>query len=164
MGERIRGLILLVVVLAAGIFVGSAVSQWKPLPEQERREVRPRNAPANTLGRVRVEVLNAGGEPGMARLATEHLRDLGFDVVYFGNAEAFDQDSTVVLDRSGKPEMARAVVAALEATTVRTEPDENLYLDVTVLLGRDWTPALSSTESEAAGEDDPWWDLRRYFR
>lgn len=164
MGERIRGLSLLVVVLAAGVFFGSAVSQWKPLPEQERSEVRPRDAIANTLGRVRVEVLNAGGGPGMARLATEHLRDLGFDVVYFGNAEAFGQDSTVVLDRSGNPEMARAVVVALEATTVRSEPDANLYLDVTVLLGSDWTPALSSGEGEAVGEDVPWWDLRRYFR
>ncbi len=164
MGERIRSLILLVVVLAAGVFLGSAISQWKPLPEQERPEVQPRNTIANTLGRVRVEVLNAGGEPGMARLATERLRDLGFDVVYFGNADAFGQDSTVVLDRSGKPEMARAVVAALEATTVRSEPDANLYLDVTVLLGRDWTPALASSESEASGEDVPWWDLRRYFR
>ena len=45
------------------------------------------------MGRIRVEVLNAGGEPGMARMATDQLRDRGFDVVYFGNAESFGRDS-----------------------------------------------------------------------
>ena len=86
MGERLGGVIRLVIVLAVGIFVGSAISQWRPLPESER-VLSPRNVTSEGLGRVRVEVLNAGGEDGMARLATEHLRDQGFDVVFFGNAE-----------------------------------------------------------------------------
>ncbi|MEC9298968.1 MAG: LytR C-terminal domain-containing protein, partial [Gemmatimonadota bacterium] len=81
MGERLRALVLLGVVLAAGIFIGSAVSQWNPLPQQEVVEPPPRNFTAAGLGRVRVEVLNAGGREDMARLATDHLRDRGFDVV-----------------------------------------------------------------------------------
>ena len=44
------------------------------------------NLPHPDLGRVRVEVLNAGGVPGMASRATDHLRESGFDVVYYGNA------------------------------------------------------------------------------
>ena len=84
MGERLRGLIVLGVVLAAGIFIGSAVSQWNPLPQQEIVAPPPGNSTATGLGRVRVEVLNAGGREDMARLATDHLRDRGFDVVYFG--------------------------------------------------------------------------------
>ncbi len=91
MGERLRALVLLGVVLAAGIFIGSAVSQWNPLPQQEIVEPPPRNFTAAGLGRVRVEVLNAGGREDMARLATDHLRDRGFDVVYFGNAEEFGE-------------------------------------------------------------------------
>ena len=75
MGERLRGLITLGIVLAAGIFIGSAVSQWRPLPQQERATTLPRNSTAAGLGRVRVEVLNAGGKESMARLATDHLRD-----------------------------------------------------------------------------------------
>ena len=90
MGDRVRGLILLGVVLAAGIFIGSAVSQWNPLPSQEGVAPAPRNSTAAGLGRVRVEILNAGGKEGMARLATDLLRDSGFDVVYFGNAQDFD--------------------------------------------------------------------------
>ena len=163
MGERVRGLMLLGVVLATGVFIGSAISQWKPLPEQERSVAPTRNPTTNTMGRIRVEVLNAGGEAGMARLATDRLRDQGFDVVYFGNAEAFGQDSTVVLDRSGRLEAARAVGELLGATSILSEPDSNLYLDVTVLLGREWTPEIPESE-DAPGDEVPWWDLRKHLR
>lgn len=163
MGERVRGLMLLGVVLATGVFIGSAISQWKPLPEQERSVAPPRNPTTNTMGRIRVEVLNAGGEAGMARLATDRLRDQGFDVVYFGNADAFGRNSTTVLDRSGRFEAARAVGEALGATSILSEPDSNLYLDVTVLLGRDWTPEIPESE-DASGDEVPWWDLRKHLR
>ncbi len=163
MGERVRGLMLLGVVLATGVFIGSAISQWKPLPEQERSIAPPRNPTTNTMGRIRVEVLNAGGESGMARLATDRLRDQGFDVVYFGNAETFDQDATVVLDRSGRLEAARAVGDVMGATSILSEPDSNLYLDVTVLLGREWTPETLDS-GDVPGDEVPWWDLRKHLR
>lgn len=88
--------------------------------------------------RVRVEVLNGAGRAGLAREATERLRDRGLDVVYFGNAREFGRDSTVVLDRVGREENARAVAEALGITAIRSEPDSTLLLDVTVILGRDW--------------------------
>ena len=151
------------VVLATGVFIGPAISQWKPLPEQERSVAPPRNPTANSMGRIRVEVLNAGGEAGMARLATDRLRDQGFDVVYFGNAETFDQDSTVVVDRSGRLEAARAVGDVLGAMSILSEPDSNLYLDVTVLLGREWSPGTLENE-DVPGDQVPWWDLRKHLR
>ena len=98
----------------------------------------------------------------MARLATDRLRDHGFDVVFFGNAEAFGQNSTVVLDRSGRMEAALAVGEALGSSAVESRPDPNLYLDVTVLLGRDWVP--ENPGAEAIAEGVPWWDLRKYIR
>ncbi len=162
MGERLRALMVLGIVLAAGIFIGSAVSQWYPLPSQEVVAPPPLNSTAAGLGRVRVEVLNAGGKEGMARLATDHLRDRGFDVVYFGNAEDFGQDSTVVLDRTARPQAAAAVGRALGTPWVESQPDTNLYLDVTVLLGSGWVPDVIAEESE--GEDRPWWDPRRLLR
>ncbi len=166
MGQRLLGLIVLGVVLAAGIFIGSAVSQWnplpEPLPEQEIVAPPPQNSTATGLGRVRVEVLNAGGREDMARLATDHLRDRGFDVVYFGNAETFGQDSTVVLDRAGRPRAAAAVGQALGTSRVESQPDSNLYLDVTVLLGSGWVPDVSGEEDEAG--EVPWWDVRRFRR
>ncbi len=111
---------------------------------------------------MRVEVLNAGGREDMARLATDHLRDRGFDVVYFGNAEAFGQDSTIILDRAGRPRAAAAVGRALGTSRVESQPDSNLYLDVTVLLGREWVPELDEEEDEAG--EVPWWDVRRFLR
>ena len=162
MGERLRGLIVLSVVLAAGIFIGSAVSQWNPLPQQEIVAPPPRNSTATGLGRVRVEVLNAGGREDMARLATDHLRDRGFDVVYFGNADTFGQDSTLVLDRAGRPRAAVAVGEALGTHWVESQPDANLYLDVTVLLGSGWVPDVSGEEDETG--EVPWWDVRRFLR
>jgi hypothetical protein len=162
MRERLRGLIVLGVVMATGIFIGSAVSQWNPLPQQERVAPPPLNSTAAGLGRVRVEVLNAGGTEDMARLATDHLRDRSFDVVYFGNADTFGQDSTTVLDRSGSPQAAAAVGRALGTLWVESRPDTNLYLDVTVMLGSDWAPDVGANEDE--GEEVPWWDVRRFLR
>ena len=98
----------------------------------------------------------------MARLATDHLRDRGFDVVYFGNAETFGQDSTMVLDRAGRPRAAAAVGQALGTHWVESQPDANLYLDVTVLLGSGWVPDASREEDEE--REVPWWDVRRFLR
>lgn len=106
--------------------------------------------PAAELVRTRVEVLNGTTRPGLARSVTQRLRDAGFDVVYFGNGPR--TDSTVVLDRVGRPEVARAVAEALGIRRVRSEPDPGLYLDVTVMLGADWPPRPDSV-SLGAG----WW-------
>lgn len=87
---------------------------------------------------VRVEVLNAANVPGLAREGTRRLRDAGFDVVYFGNAAGEARAESVVLDRVGELETARAVARVLGISQVRSMPNRELYLDVSVLLGRDW--------------------------
>ena len=156
MGSRFRVAVTFGVVLLVGALVGSALSQWRgspivPLPQG----IRP---PASD--RVRVEVLNGGGYAGAAREATESLRELGFDVVFFGNAGTFDRDSSVVLDRTGSLEHARSVADALGIRNVRSEPDSNLYLDVSVVLGRDWQPAPGLEAEAEAARSRPWWDPR----
>lgn len=90
--------------------------------------------------RVRVEVLNATGRAGLARRVTERLRAQGFDVVYFGNAGGPKQDSTVVLDRSGRVGAAAAVARALGTGRVQRRAGAPPDLDVTVVLGLDWPP------------------------
>jgi hypothetical protein len=134
MGQRLRTLTLLVVLLGAAILLGSALAQyWEPSPEPSRAAspVRPRD-------RVRVEVLNGGGIAGIARNATRTLRDRGFDVVYYGNAETFSRDSSVVLDRVGRADLARAVAEVLGISRIATETDSTLYVEVTVRLGPEW--------------------------
>ncbi|HZD04461.1 MAG TPA: LytR C-terminal domain-containing protein [Longimicrobiales bacterium] len=160
MGARVRGVAVVVVVLAVGAFLGSAVQQWLQAPGGSPRR---RSPPVPEAGgeRVRVEVRNGGGRSGMAHEATELLRDRGFDVVFYGNARAFDRQTSMVLDRVGRPEMARSVADALHIPVVRTEPDSNLYLDVSVVLGQDWEPPATQPEPVAT---PAWWDLRRFFR
>jgi hypothetical protein len=96
--------------------------------------------PPPTEGRVRVEVLNGSGKAGLARAATERLRDAGFDVVYFGNAGTA-ADSSVVIARSVDERNARAVARRLGIGPVRSAPDSTLLLEVTVVLGKDWIDA-----------------------
>ncbi|MEO2122105.1 MAG: LytR C-terminal domain-containing protein [bacterium] len=108
-------------------------------------------------GRVTVEVLNAGGVSGVARKATAILRSAGFDVVSFGNASSFDQVESAVVDRIGDPNPALSVASVLGIRNVRSEPDSNLYLDISVLLGSQWLPPADSTQSEET--TTAWWDL-----
>lgn len=113
--------------------------------------------------RVRVEVLNAGGVSGMAGAATEALREAGFDVVHFGNAGAFDAERpSTVIDRVGRTDFAQAVASSLGIDNVLSEPDPNLFVDVTVVVGGAWTPEIAAGAVEA--EDDlPRWDPRSWF-
>jgi len=113
--------------------------------------------------RVRVEVLNAGGVTGMAGDATERLRDVGFDVVQWGNARSFDQDSTVVIDRVGRLDLAQGVANAMGIHNVRSEPDSNLYVDVTVLLGRDWSGLVGEVSPTRSAPARAPWDPRGWL-
>jgi hypothetical protein len=84
--------------------------------------------------RVKIEVLNASGERGLARRATLYLRDRGFDVVNMGNADQ-RVDSSVVIDRSGHSQWAAQAARALGGARVESRPDSSRYLDLTILLG-----------------------------
>jgi len=114
--------------------------------------------------RVRVEVFNAGGVSGMARAATEQLREAGFDVVAFGNADAFDPDRpSAVIDRVGRSDIAQAVAGALGIDNVQSDPDPNLFVDVTVVLGREWTVPATQWSGASGVDARDWWDPRGWF-
>jgi hypothetical protein len=89
--------------------------------------------------RIKVEVLNATKIPGLARRATMHLRDRGFDVVETGTVRE-SRDSTLVLDRSSHAEWARLVARAMGGAASVARPDSSHYVDVTVLVGASWRP------------------------
>lgn len=115
-------------------------------------------------GRVRVEVYNAGGVNGMARAATGMLREAGFDVVTFGNAEVVDPARpSEVVDRVERTDVARAVAAALGIDNVQSNPDPNLFVDVTVVVGRDWAGPDAVRTVGSPDEEVAWWDPRRWF-
>jgi uncharacterized protein (DUF58 family) len=90
---------------------------------------------------VRVEVLNATDTKGLARRAMLAMRDAGFDVVFFGNSSE-RADTTRILDRSGHAEWAALAARAIGRSHIEQAPDSARFLDLTVLVGRNWTPPL----------------------
>jgi hypothetical protein len=90
---------------------------------------------------ITVEVLNANGRAGDARLGTRLLRRAGIDVVYFGNAPASGLDSTRIIVRRGDTKAGEQVRAALGTGRVEIQLDSARLLDVSVLLGADFTAA-----------------------
>ncbi|HLL84731.1 MAG TPA: LytR C-terminal domain-containing protein [Longimicrobium sp.] len=142
-GGRLQTFGIFATLVAVAVLIGSFAAQY--LNPRSRAAAPARadspaiaGAEAVPAGRVRVQVLNASGRPGLAREATRVLRDRGFDVLEFGNGKGFPPDSSVVLDRTGRTEVARQVADAVNIRRVTARPDSNLYLDATVVLGRDW--------------------------
>ena len=158
MGQRLRILVIFLVFSGLGILILSSLA----LRAGGTPEVGPPSAIPGAQDRVKVEVLNGGGVAGVAWDATRVLRDSGFDVVLFGNAGTLSDDPSVVMDRVGDLETAHSVAEALGILQVRSEPDSSRFVDVTVLMGPDWTGPELMAEEEL--DPAPWWDLRRLFR
>lgn len=161
MGARIRGVAVIILVLVTGAVLGSWISQWLQAPPVA---VTPVQVPIPSVfgERVRVEVRNGGGRSGMARAATDLLREGGFDVVELGNWSSFEEAESFVVTRAGSGDASLEVARALGIGIVRDEPDPNLRVDVTVVLGQDWSPE-QAPESPEPSSAQPWWDLRRYL-
>jgi len=89
-----------------------------------------------------VEVLNASGRPGNARVGTRVLRRAGIDVVYFGNAPATLGiiDSTRIIVRRGPASLGDRLRQALGTGRVEVQLDSARLLDASVLLGADFAP------------------------
>jgi LytR cell envelope-related transcriptional attenuator len=94
--------------------------------------------------RVTVEVLNASGRPGLARVGTRVLRRQGIDVVSFGNAPSDDGtlDTTRIVVRRGPLAVGTAIQRVLGVGRVLLQPDSTRLLDASVFLGGDFSPHL----------------------
>lgn len=153
----LRAIVLALVFAAVGAF---AASLWLEI----RRETPA--ADAGTAGewegrRIRVEVLNGAGVDQLARRATDQLREQQFDVVYYGNAEKFDHDTSVAIARLDSVEPARRAADALGLRKVTHDTDRNLYLDVTVIIGKDWAEISGAEPQPPPGELEIWWGRMR---
>lgn len=114
----------------------TAATTTSDAPRQLDDSVYKTHAPDSV--RIKVEIINATDVHGLARRATQYLRDRGFDVVLIGGTK-IRNNQTMVYDRSNHPEWARLVAKAM-AGRVETHPDTSRYVDVTVFLGKNWTP------------------------
>jgi LytR cell envelope-related transcriptional attenuator len=91
---------------------------------------------------ITAEVLNANGRSGDARAGARLLRRSGIDVVYFGNAPSDGRlDSTRIIVRRGSAAIGERIRDLLGQGRVEVQLDSARLLDVSVLLGADFTPA-----------------------
>lgn len=162
MKERLQTVAGVVALLATGFLLGSLWLQWRDDPSPGPSARRDADPPGDAVpdlpdARPRVEVLNGMGREGAARRAAERLRDMGFDVVYFGNAERFDHARTVVWLRSSDTAAGRRVADSLGVDGVTPRPEPGLHVDGTVVLGADWDSLVALRDSlrEARGDRSP---------
>ena len=120
---KLRGFVVGAAVVIGGMLLRGPIRG----AQQEMPDGRP----------FRVEVLN-GTDVRKAGLGlAESLRERGFDVVDIRNADRADYEETLVLDRVGHPEYARAVARELGVSSAFRQRNGDLLLEVTVILGRD---------------------------
>ena len=88
---------------------------------------------------IQLEVLNGTGEPGIAQKITNTLRSGGFDVVDMGNYKSQNIERTLVIARTANMDAAKSVASflGLDEKRILQQPDKNLYLDVSVVIGKD---------------------------
>ena len=96
--------------------------------------------PKNVQQLIQVEVLNGCGVAGIGDGLTDVLRAKGIDVVKTGNYRSFDVDNTFIVERMGKTETANRAADSLnlDKRFIITEKNKNLFLDLTIVIGKDY--------------------------
>jgi len=145
------GVALLLVLL---VLVGALAAWWQGESRAEqasRVAQRPAVAALDDTAarapqgvRVRVRVVNTSGTSGLARRASQHLREYGFDVVDFTTGRTDEGADTRIAVHTGHPEWAAHLRKALGVGTVGPDADTSRYVDLTVFVGRDWRPPAES--------------------
>jgi hypothetical protein len=90
---------------------------------------------------LEVEVLNGAGSMSAAQYLTNVLRAQGYDVVEMKKNGGEVEERTFIFDRSGKLDAARKLATALGVSQdkVFQKIDRTLYLDITIVLGKDYS-------------------------
>ncbi|MDQ3021405.1 MAG: LytR C-terminal domain-containing protein [Bacteroidota bacterium] len=89
---------------------------------------------------IQLDVQNGTNENGAASRITEYLRKNGVDVVEMGNYKSKDIERTLVIDRVGDKNKSKKVAAVLGVNekNIIEQMNNSLYLDVTVVIGKDY--------------------------
>jgi hypothetical protein len=109
-------------------------TMFRPPVDQERTGPGPGSI-------IQLEVLNGCGAQGAAVAFTQYLRARGYDVVEVRNYKNFDVKESLVIDRTGERENAVKIAYALGITkeNIIQQLNPEYYIDVSVVIGRDYT-------------------------
>ncbi len=140
-GERRKGTVVvyvLIIVLAAFL-----VSLLIMFTREDPEEIYRKNS------NIRVEVLNGCGVNRLAMRVTNVLRKQGFNVIKIGNTENQDFEKTVIIERSDETlENAQYVAGRIGCKNIGKDIDPGLYLEVTVIVGKDYEKIFPDVEKE----------------
>lgn len=130
---------LAAVVTLAGILIYSMVNRFLINPPADALRA-DGNSPTKVEDVIQITVKNECGEKDVAMDFTNYLRRHGFDVVETANGNEFGRQFTTVVNTSGDYENALRVAAALGVRKehVITDIDPRSYVDVEVLIGKDY--------------------------
>ncbi len=137
-----RAALALVLLVVAGATAGwwslrrTTLPDTTVVPQAAALDDSTARAPAGL--RIRVRVINVSGVTGLARRATQHLRQYGYDVVDFGSGEKARNSATRIAVHTGQPAWATRVRRALGLGEIVLSPDSLRYADLTVFVGGDW--------------------------
>ena len=84
-----------------------------------------------------VLVLNGCGIEGVGLRTTRYLRARGLDVVDFKNADSFDYEESIVVDRAGDMGAAMEVARMLRIPNVIQQIPETPLVDIIIIVGAD---------------------------
>jgi hypothetical protein len=132
--------IVYILIIILGMFLISMVIVFSKTDPQE---IYKKNA------NLRVEVLNGCGVDRLALKVTNFLRKKGFNVVKIGDTQNQAFDETVVLER-GQDNMTNAKYFAKQigCKNIDKDIDQALYVDITVIIGKDYKKIFTDVEKE----------------
>jgi hypothetical protein len=113
-----------IVLLAAVIYL--AVSVYGLVAPRPSREVE-----------SAVIVKNGCGDEKIGLLTARYLRDRGLDVVDFKNADSFDYEETIIVDRAGDMGAALELARMLRIRNVIQQIPETPLEDIIIIVGAD---------------------------
>ena len=98
---------------------------------------------ANPVLDIQIEILNGCGTPGIAAKFSQFLRDNRVDVVRSENADHFEYEKTILIQRNENITGLQHVAEALQfdiknPNQVITSVDPNLDVDLTLIIGKDY--------------------------
>ena len=100
---------------------------------------------------IQIEILNGCGTPGIAAKFSQFLREKRVDVVRSENADHFEYEKTILIQRTENVDGMQRVAEALKfdiknPDQVITSVDPNLDVDLTLIIGKDYN-SISAIKS-----------------
>ena len=99
--------------------------------------------------KIQIEIQNGCGLRGVAKLYTNFLRDKGYDVIGFRNAPNFNYDNTeLIIHKKDSSNFVNEIVNILniEPNFIRYNYNDNLFYEMTVIIGNDYNVLKSFNE------------------